>query len=114
MKERNFIRHFARLGCLLSLCLLMGCRSQYTSVEYERQVLVSLNHPDCDNIGAKIIRIDQDGSVIIQPYGTNKPIRAAVGGYFVSEEYGRNGLQVLSSNPLKREAVLMQRGADDH
>lgn len=91
--------------------LLVGCASHksVTFAEFSREVILSNAHPEDSYIDAKLMDIAPDGTVTIQVLKTGHILQAPIGGYFVSGEYGRIGLQVISASSEKHEAKLLRR-----
>ena len=104
----------ARLLIILLFGLTVGCVStkQNTIREYGREIVFSREHPENDFIGARLVRIADDGTTTIQVIPAGPELRAVLGGYFVSGEYGRHGLQLISASAEKHEARLLRRWAE--
>ena len=90
-----------------------GCSfNQVTIREFEKDIVLSKAHSQDDFIGARLIWIGGDGTTKIRVISTGRELKAKPGGYFVSKEYGTEGLQLISASAETGEAKLMARWAD--
>ena len=71
-----------------------------------RAITLTKQQPSDSFLGARLIEIAADGTTTIEVLKTTNRLRAAVGGFFTSPEYGRAGLQVLSASPERQEVRL--------
>ena len=103
-----------RLLIILLCGLVTGCASKYPNTirEHEREIVLSASHPDNEYIGARLVSIADDGTTTILVTPSGPELRAAVGDYFVSAEYGRHGLQLVSASAEKHEARLLRSWAE--
>ncbi len=99
---------------IIILCVTgSGCSfNQVTIREYQKDILLSKAHSQDDFIGARLIWIGGDGTTKIHVISTGRELKAKPGSYFVSKEYGTEGLQLISASAEKGEARLVARWAD--
>src|SRR5437016_4618906 len=81
---------------LFVLSMLVGCSSvskprRSTQTLYNRRVVLSFSHAQDDLLKARLVAIADDGTTTIEVIPTGGVLRASVGEYFVSEEYGTHG-----------------------
>ena len=80
--------------------------------EFGREIIFSKVHSQDDFIGVRLIWIGGDDTTKIRVISTGRELKAKPGGYFVSKEYGTEGLQLISASAETGEAKLMARWAD--
>jgi hypothetical protein len=104
----------AKLLIILLLGFMVGCAStsHVTIRELSRDIVLSSTHPEDAFIRAKLIGIASDGTTTILVTPSGPELRAAVGDYFVSSEYGSHGLQLVSASAEKHEARFLRRWAE--
>jgi hypothetical protein len=106
-----------RFFTILLLCVTAGCissnlaTSDDTITEYRQDIVLSIKHPENSVIEAKLIEIASDGTTTIEVMPAGPKLQARVGAYFVSAEYGKHGLELVSASPEKQEAHLVRRTA---
>ena len=100
----------ASLCIILIVGLMAGCAHE-TITEYECNIVLTQSHPYNDSIGAKLVDIASDGTTTIQDTSTGEKLRASPGNFFVSTEYGNEGLQLISASPDRHEAQFIRRWA---
>ena len=101
----------ARIFILILAFLLAGCVSETIS-EMSREIVLSAEHPENNFIRAKLVGIAADGTTTIRVLPSGPELQAKVGGYFVSEEFGKHGLELVSAFAEKQEAHLVQYSAE--
>jgi len=72
----------------------------------KREITLSKQQPSDSFLGARLIEVAPDGTTTIEVLKTTNRLRAAVGAFFTSPEYGRAGLQVLSASSERQEVRL--------
>ena len=109
-----------RFIVILSLGLAAGCSSvpsyritplsggRITHSLYQREILLSRQHPQDDFLRAKLVAIAEDGTTTIQAAETGEILRAAPGEYFTPGPYGTQGLQLISASAEKHEAHFVR------
>jgi hypothetical protein len=104
---KNFI-------ALLMLVALAGCSSAplYSVSHHQREVVLSGLHPQDDFLGARLVAIADDGTTTILCFQMGDYLQASPGGYFESDAYGREGLQLISASAEKHEARFIRRWAE--
>jgi hypothetical protein len=103
----------AKFLIILLFGFVAGCafNNHDTISEMSREVVLSRGHPQDDILGARLVDVAPDGTTTIQVVSSGSKLTAAPGGYFVSDEYGRIGLQLVSSSAEKHEARFIRRSA---
>jgi hypothetical protein len=71
-----------------------------------REIRLSKQQPSDSFLGARLVEVASDGTTTIEILKTTNRLRAAVGAFFTSSEYGRSGLQVLSASSERQEVRL--------
>ena len=74
-----------------------------------REITLSKQQPSDSFLGARLVEVASDGTTTIEVLKTTNRLRAAVGAFFPSPEYGRAGLQVLSASHERQEVRLERR-----
>ena len=100
---------------IILLCgFLVGCASTRhdTISHFRREIVLSSAHSEDDFIGARLVGIADDGTTTILVTPSGPELKAAIGDYFISAEYGRHGLQLISASAEKHEARLLRRWAE--
>ena len=77
-----------------------------------REIVLSKGHPKDNHIRARLLGIAADGTTTIQVLQSGEELQARPGDYFVSAEYGRKGLQLISASAEKHEARLQMNWSD--
>jgi hypothetical protein len=72
----------------------------------KREITLSKQQPTDSFLGARFVEVALDGTTTIEVLKTTNRLRAAVGAFFTSPEYGRAGLQVLSASSERQEVRL--------
>lgn len=105
-------RALTGFGALLLLVVLAGCSSVpgggVTSTVQSREVVLSGQHPQDDFLGARLVAIAADGTTTILCFQMGDYLQASPGGYFESDAYGREGLQLISASAEKHEARFVR------
>jgi hypothetical protein len=79
-------------------------RTSFTLMK--REITLSKQQPSDSFLGARLVEVASDGTTTIEILKTTNRLRAAVGAFFTSAEYGRSGLQVLSASSERQEVRL--------
>ena len=81
-------------------------------VHYMREGVFSGAHSQDDFIGVRLVGIADDGTTTILVTPSGPELRASVGGYFISPEFGTHGLRLISASAEKHEVKLIRRGSE--
>src|SRR5436190_3847751 len=78
----------------------------------EREITLNKQKPTDLFIGARLVDITSDGTTTIEVLDTTNRLRAGVGAFFTSAEYGQSGLKVLSASSQRQEVRLLRTWCD--
>ena len=103
--------------CLSPLLLICGGCSLWSSATYAREVSLDLERPFDRHLNVELIRVEEDGTVVIRANETNEIFSANNGEPFLAKYrdigghnvrlFGENGLSVLSSSHSEQSAILL-------
>ncbi len=80
---------------------------------FSRTFTISLKHPFDENQTMELISINDDESVTIRTLLTDETLTAKPTEYFVGEDFGSLGLQLISISH-ERSAILLKQTAPEH
>ena len=78
-----------------------------------RTFTVSLNHPFDENQTIELISINEDESATIRTLFSDETITAKPAGYFIGEDFGSFGLQLISISK-ERCAIELKQTVPEH
>ncbi len=76
-------------------------------IQYQGDLFLSLKEPQKGNI--RLLAIAPDGKTTIRLLDTGEDLEAMPRGYFLSQKYGSQGIQLLWAAPERGEVGLRQR-----
>jgi hypothetical protein len=88
-------------------------------VHYAKEVTLDPASPRDDWLAVKLLRVESDGTTVIDVRSTGETLKAAPGDYFLGKSrppdnvrvFGEHGLQLVRSDPSAQSAVLLRRWA---
>jgi hypothetical protein len=110
--------YLASIASLASL--LTGCagarggssiRDAWSSATFGRDFTLSRSARTDTSSGITLIRVRPDGATTIRVSSKSGMLTARSGGYYVCEEFGQHGLQLVASSPEAGTATFLQMSA---
>ncbi len=80
---------------------------------FSRTFTVSLNHPFDENQTIELISINEDESATIRTLFSDETLTAQPLKYFIGEDFGSFGLQLISISQ-ERRAIIIKQTAPEH
>ena len=96
----------------------------YTITHYQRTLTLTRERPRDTKLGVTLVRVEPDGTAVIDVASTGERLAAAPGRPFLGKRggryhvrtFGESGLELEDSNPKAQSAVLVSRwaGSESH
>ena len=87
--------------------------SDLTGRIFSRSFTISLNRPFDENQTIELISINEDESVTIRTLFSDEKLTAKPSEYFIGEDFGSFGLQLISISQ-ERHTALLKQTAPEH
>lgn len=86
-------------------------RSTWSSATYVRDFSLSRTARTDSSSGVTLVRVRPDGAATIRISATSGMLTVRPGAYYVCEEFGQHGLQLISSSPTTGTAIFQRARA---
>jgi hypothetical protein len=114
------MNRFAILA-FVTLGLVSGCtsspqsaRTTYSLIQHDVTVSQAKPTAQLGQYSIRLLSIAEDGTTQIRIVQTEKVLSARPGQCFASDEFGREGLQLLSASESTGTATMISRGCIKH
>jgi hypothetical protein len=79
------------------------------NINYEGQFLLSPKQPEHRLARVRLVSVGYRGGTVLQHLDTHRYVHAAPGEFFISEEWGTNGLKLVWASEQAQEAYVTHK-----